>query len=70
MDIQNLLFINLCVNLIVPDPANMPVVKACLSQVIYAIRYSRYVLSRNRKAHMLYELHHAVAVHCAPLPYD
>ena len=40
--IQNLLLINLCGNVIVPDPKNMPEAVFCQTNNIYSIVYSRY----------------------------
>ena len=39
--VQNLLLINLCGNIIVPDPKNLPEAVFCQTNNLYSILYSR-----------------------------
>ena len=39
--VQNLLLINLCGNIIVPDPRNLPAAVFCQTNNLYSILYSR-----------------------------
>ena len=41
--VQNLLLINLCGNIVVPDPKNLPAGVFCQTNALFSIIYSRYI---------------------------